>query len=90
MDHPKEYEKHLSDEERVKVLAQVDYFIHIISDRYDVSPQEVIDTVRWVKARKDLADKVKHTSMVSLLGIILSAMAYAVWEGLKALVVHKQ
>ena len=82
------YTRHLSEEEKVKVLAQVDYFIHIISTRYEVSPQEVIETVKWVKERKDFVSKFKSTGAVSLLGVALSALALALWEGIKAMV-HK-
>ena len=89
MDQQKEYTRHLNDEERAKVLAQVDYFVHILSERYDVSPHEVIDTIRWVRERKEFASKVKSTSAVSLLGILLSALALAIWEGIKTMVVIK-
>ena len=84
-----EYSHRLSDEEKLKVIAQVDYFLSLISKRYNTSPDEILEAVRWVKERRDFAQKFKSSAMLTTLGIIMSALAMAVWEGLKAMVLRK-
>lgn len=75
----------LPEEERRKVAAQVEYFIELVGRRYDVRPDEVIEAVKWVRERRELAGKMKQTGIMSIIGLILSAVSMAVWEGVKAM-----
>jgi hypothetical protein len=76
----------LSDDDRRKVEAQVIFFLDLLSRRYEVSPQEVIDAVRWVRERKLVAEKIRSTGTLSLIGLLVSALALAMWEGVKAMI----
>ena len=76
----------LTDDERKKVVAQVDYFVELVGRRYDVKPEEVLEAVKWVRERKAFSDRVKSTGLVSLIGLLITAVALSVWEGVKAMV----
>ena len=76
----------LTDDERKKVAAQVEAFVELITRRYDVKPEEVLEAVRWVRERKAFSEKVRSTGLVSLIGLLITAIALAVWEGVKAMV----
>ena len=75
----------LSEEEKVRVAYQVDYFMEMIAKKYSIEHEEVIEALRWVRERKNFSDKVKSTGLTSLLGILVTAIMFALWEGLKVL-----
>ena len=72
---------HLSDEDKLKVTLQVDHFIEILSARYGIEPTEVIDAVKWVRERKKFSDSVQSASTVAFIGALVSAMLFALWQG---------
>ena len=76
----------LTEEERRKVAAQVEAFVELITKRYDVRPEEVLEAVKWVREKKAFNDRVKSTGLVSLIGLLITAVGLAVWEGVKAMV----
>jgi len=76
----------LTDDERRKVAAQVEAFVELITRRYDVKPEEVLEAVKWVRERKAFSERVKATGLVSLIGLLITAIGMAVWEGVKAMV----
>jgi hypothetical protein len=76
----------LTDDERKKVAAQVEAFVELITKRYDVRPEEVLEAVKWVREKKAFNDRVKSTGLVSLIGLLITAISLAVWEGVKAMV----
>jgi hypothetical protein len=76
----------LTDDERKKVAAQVEAFVELITRRYDVKPEEVLEAVKWVRERKAFSERVRSTGLVSLIGLLITAIALAVWEGVKAMV----
>lgn len=75
----------LSEEEKVRVAYQVDYFMDLIAKKYSINHDEVIEALRWVKERKDFSDKFKSTGLTTLLGVLVTAILFAMWEGLKTL-----
>ena len=75
----------LSEEEKVRVAYQVDYFMDLIAKKYSINHDEVIEALRWVKERKDFSDKFKSTGLTTLLGVLVTAILFALWEGLKTL-----
>lgn len=75
----------LSEAQRAQIAAQVDYFIEVVGKRYQVNPDEIVDAVRWVREKKAVADKVKSSGLLALVGLIVTSLAIAVWEGIKAL-----
>lgn len=77
---------HLTEEEKRKVEHQVEYFTQLMANRYRVEPDEILEAVRFVRERKAFADRVKSTGLVSLIGLIISALTLAVWEGMKSFV----
>lgn len=76
----------LSEDEKVKVAAQVDYFLELMSQRYDVKPAEMLTLVQEMRERKAFYDRVKATGLASLIGLVVTAIVLAVWEGLKSLI----
>ena len=76
----------LSDDEQRRVAAQVEAFVELLARKYDVRPDEVLEAVKWVRERKAFNDRVKSTGLVSLIGLLITAIALAVWEGVKAMV----
>jgi hypothetical protein len=76
----------LSDDEQRRVAAQVEAFVELLARKYDVKPDEVLEAVKWVRERKAFNDRVKSTGLVSLIGLLITAIALAVWEGVKAMV----
>lgn len=73
----------LTAEEKARVTLQVDHFIDILSRRYGIEPQEVIDTVKWVRDRKELSSRFQVGAVLSLMGVLLGGLVLAMWEGVK-------
>lgn len=78
----------LTEQEQEKVRQQVEYFMEVVAKKYDISCNDVVAAVTWVNERKELADKLKVSGMFSILGITISAIFFAVWEGLKSILAH--
>jgi hypothetical protein len=76
----------LSEEEKARVAAQVDYFLSLMAQRYDVKPSEMITLVQEMRERRAFYDRVKSTGLVSLVGLVATAIMLAIWEGLKSLI----
>jgi hypothetical protein len=72
---------HLSEEDKYKVTLQVDHFIEILSARYGIEPNEVIDAVKWVRQRKKFSEAVQNATTISFLGVLISAFLFALWQG---------
>lgn len=75
----------LDDEDRMRVAAQVDRFIEVLSARYGVQPGEIVEAVRWVREHRAYLDRVRNASTIALIGALVSASALALWEGIKAM-----
>ena len=86
----RQHHHYLTEEERIKVTAQVDYFLEVLANRYKIQSQEVIETIQWVKERKDFTAKLKTTALLSILGVVISAVALTLWEGAKSLIAGRQ
>jgi hypothetical protein len=80
---------HLTEEEKYRVTLQVDHFIEIVSKRYGIDPNEVVEAVRWVRERKQFTDKMRSGTMLSLVGVIVGAILLSLWEGIKHLVTQR-
>ncbi len=81
-----ELSRRLNDDELRKVAAQVEYFVSLLADRYKVEPDEVIEAAKWVREHKEFLRKIKTTGVISILGLLVSSLAMAAWEGVKAMV----
>ncbi len=75
----------LSSEERARVNAQVDHFIELIQARYNVKVEDVIDAVRFVRAKREFDGRVRLAAFMSVIALVISALSAAVWEGAKTL-----
>ena len=76
----------LSEEEKARVAAQVDYFLQLMAKRYEVTPSEMVTLVQEMRDRRAFYDRVKSTGLVSLIGLVATAVMLAIWEGLKSLI----
>ena len=76
----------LSEQEKAVAAAQVDYFCSLVATRYEVDVSEIIELLQWMKRRKELQAKVKATAVMSIVGLVLSGIAMALWEGVKAMI----
>jgi hypothetical protein len=73
---------HLSEEDKYKVTLQVDHFIELLSARYGIEPNEVIDAVKWVRERKKFTDSIQNASTIAFIGAMVSAILFALWQGI--------
>jgi hypothetical protein len=74
----------LSDADRLKVAAMVDYFVDILSKRYNTKPDEVVDAVRWYKEHREFMGRFKQAGLFSVISLMVSAALFAIWESAKA------
>ena len=77
--------RHLSDHDRIEIAAQLDHMIEVLSDRYGVEPHEVTDAVKWVQEKKQHDARMKHAALLAVIGVMVSAVMMALWEGFKQL-----
>jgi hypothetical protein len=78
-------EKHLSDRDRAEIAAHIDHMVDVLADRYGVEPHEVVDTVKWVREKKEHDAKMKNAALLAIIGVMVSAVMMALWEGFKTL-----
>ena len=67
------------------MTAQVDYFLHLIEQRYGTGAQEVASALAYIREKKEFHKRVTTTGLVSFIGLIVSAILLTVWEGVKAI-----
>lgn len=85
------FEKAMDEHERVRwnsAAEQVDAFIKIVQNRYGIQEKEIpvlLDGLRWAAEHKRNLEKMGTTAMLTLLGMVLTGMGLAIWEGLKTL-----
>jgi hypothetical protein len=79
---------HMTEEDRHRVTMQVDHFIEILSARYGIKPADVVETVNWVKDRKEFFTRVKMSGAVSIIGLVIGALLLSMWEGIKLAITH--
>jgi hypothetical protein len=72
----------LSEKEKAHVVLQVDHFIEILSRRYGIEPNEVVDAVRWVGSHKNIEGKIQMGATLSIIAVLVSAILLAMWEGI--------
>ncbi len=80
----------LSDEEKLRVAAQVDHFMTVLLNRYGLQQQDVpkiLDSLRWLQEHKAFIERIKSGGALSLVSILIMALASAVWQGVKAFLV---
>ena len=73
------------EEDRVRAGMQADLLLELLSKRYGLEPNEVIEAVRWVQQHQEFVSKLKSGGMVGLTGLLVTGLAMALWEGFKAL-----
>jgi queuine/archaeosine tRNA-ribosyltransferase len=78
-------EHHLSERDKAELAMHFDEMVKIAAERYNVSPHEIVETVRWAKERRASDDRAWNAARTAVIGIILSALMLAVWEGVKFL-----
>lgn len=78
-------DKDTLDEDRVRAALQVEVFIDLLSKRYNLTPDDVVEAVRWVKQQRDWHQKLRQASAVSVLTALIGALLISVWEGIKSL-----
>lgn len=77
---------HLSSEERAKAGIAADEALRLIGERYGMHITELIEAARWVQEHRQFVAKLKTASLLTLMGILISAAVMSMWEGLKAYV----
>lgn len=77
------------EKEKLKAALEVDIFLEILTKRYGLEIKDVVDTVRWVQEHRDFIASLRRAGAISFLGIIVSAMLLALWEGIKALITRR-
>lgn len=79
----------LSEEEKYRVTLQVDHFIEILSKRYGIDPNEVVEAVTWVRERKQFSDRFQTGAIISMISVLVGAILLSMWEGIKHFVKDK-
>lgn len=78
----------LPEEEKIRVAAQVDYFIGVIMRRYGMRDEDlpdVVSSLRWLKEHREFMHRVQQGGTLSILALLLSAMGAAIWQGVKTM-----
>jgi hypothetical protein len=75
----------LTPQEVRHVVLQVDHFIDIMDKRYGVTPQDVVETVKWVQERRSFIARLQNGSFLTIVGMVLSALGYFVLKGFENL-----
>jgi len=73
----------LSEEDRIRVQMQVDHFVTVLELRYGISANEATDLLRWARSQRERNAKLAHAGAISLIGMIVTALALSVVEGVK-------
>ncbi len=77
-------EHHLSEEERIRVAIQVDHFIAVLETRYGISVNEATELLRWAKAQRERNQKLVQGGALSLIGLVITAIAISLVEGIRS------
>lgn len=77
--------EHLTEEDRAKIGTMTEMVIETISKRYGVTVSEAVEAIKWVHDHKEFVAKMKHSSIFAVIGVLLSAMLLALWEGARTL-----
>lgn len=80
--------ENLSEEQKVKVAAEVDYFMVIMLRRYGLNEDDIpqiIDSLRWLKEHREFMGRVQAGGTLSLVAMLVSALAAAAWQGVKTI-----
>lgn len=78
----------LSEQERLKVAAEVDYFLTVMLRRHGLAEDdlpEIVQSLRWLKEHREFMNKIQTGGTLSLIALLVSALAAAVWEGIRSL-----
>jgi hypothetical protein len=79
----------LPEEAKNKVAAEVEYFTAILLRRYGLKEAdigEVMESLRWLKEHRQFMARVQQGSMMSILAMLVAAIATTLWAGIKSLV----
>lgn len=76
----------LSEADKTKVVLQVDYFISLIEQRYDIKFQEIVEAVRWAREHRENMKTIGKVGIMTLIGVLVTAMLTAVWHGAVGLI----
>jgi hypothetical protein len=77
-------EHHLTEEERMRVAIQVDHFIAVLETRYGISVNEATELLRWAKAQRERNQKLVQGGALSLIGLVITAIAISLVEGIRS------
>jgi hypothetical protein len=77
-------EHHLSEEDRIRVAVQVDHFIAVLETRYGISVNEATELLRWAKAQRERNQKLVQGGALSLIGLVITAIAISLVEGIRS------
>lgn len=76
----------ISEDEKARLNLQADRLVELLSMRYGVDPQDVVEAVRWVKEHREWSGKFKLSAWIGLAGVLISSLLIALWEGIRSMV----
>lgn len=79
----------LSDEDQAQAAVLADHVLQIIADRHGFTPSQLAEAVKWVERKRLAGEKFKSSAITSVLGLVVTALSLALWEGLKELLRRK-
>jgi hypothetical protein len=63
---------------------QLEMVAEAFEKRYHMSFDELVEGARWARAARLRHEKITSGGIASLVGIIITAIAMAMWEGVKS------
>jgi len=79
----------LPDEAKIRVAAEVEYFISVLLRRYglrETDIPEIMESLRWLREHRVFMQRVQQGSTMSVLALLVAAMGTTLWAGVKSLV----
>ncbi len=86
------FDRAMDERERVRwstAEQQVDAFISVLATRYGIKEDdlpEMLDGVKWALKHRKMLESIQDKAWLTLMGLGLTGLAVATWEGVKALV----
>lgn len=68
----------------MRVAIQVDHFIAVLETRYGISVNEATELLRWAKAQRERNQKLVQGGALSLIGLVITAIAISLVEGIRS------
>jgi hypothetical protein len=77
------------DETHAEAAVQVAAVVDLLARRYGIREDEIpdlLESARWVREHRALLRKIQTAGMLTTLSLIVTALAAALWEGIRSMI----